>query len=512
MSAKRKTDSISSRKDPKGARRQDPPSRLLAPVRRLKAFVLSPFARIKRFRSDVSTWNENLRIPISTKLATLLTLLILLVISAISFSMLNEQKRQFTDQLINLGASMLRIAAGNAADKLLGEEELALFQLVKDIADNEQVIYALITDQKNIIKAHSDINEVNKVFTTPIDATLLRETEGVRMSSLVRDEEQILLFEKPITYQNLTVGKVHLAISQKDILRRIRSAKMFIMVLTAVITSVGILLSLVLSTYFSKPINKLKESAGFIGQGDFTYRVSIGRKDELGDLGTAFNKMAEGLAESKMIRETFGKYVTPEIRDEILSGRIPLDGERREATVLFADVRGFTSFVEDNPPEDVIKSMKGYFTAMQKAIRQYDGLVLQYVGDEMEVVFGVPLHDKDHAEKAVMAALEMRRHLESFNNDRVNKALIPFRHGIGIHTGEVLAGNTGSEEQLSYSLIGDTVIVASRIQSLTKEFQCDILASEETVKRLRNQYELKKQSPRKVKGHSKPIVVYRVIG
>ncbi len=426
--------------------------------------------------------------------------------------MLKEQKRQFTGQLINLGKSMLRIAASNAPDKLLGEEELALFQLVKDIAENEQVVYALITDKKNTIKAHSNIDEVNKVFTAPINAALLQETEEVRISSLPRDTEEILLFEKPITYRNLTIGKVYLAISQKGIQRKIRNAKIFILVLTVVITSVGILLSLALSTYFSRPIDKLKESAAAIGNEDFNYRVTIRRKDELGDLSAAFNKMAEGLAESKIIRETFGKYVTPEIRDEILSGRIPLNGERREATVLFADLRGFTSFVEDNPPEEVIKSMKAYFTAMQKAIRQSAGLVLQYVGDEMEVVFGVPLHDEDHAEKAVVAALEMRRLLASLNNDRVNKALMPFRHGIGIHTGQVLAGNTGSEDQLSYSLIGDTVIVASRIQNLTKEFQCDILVSEQTAKRLRRPYELKKQSPRKVRGHSKPIVVYRVIG
>jgi len=248
-----------------------------------------------------------------------------------------------------------------------------------------------------------------------------------------------------------------------------------------------------------------------IGQGDFNHRVTIDRNDELGDLGSAFNRMAEGLAESKMIRETFGKYVTPEIRDEILSGRIPLNGERREATVLFADLRGFSSYVEENPPEEVIKSMKAYFTAMQKAIRQCDGLVLQYVGDEMEVVFGVPLRDEGHAEKAVKAALEMRRLLESLNNDRVNRGLMPFRHGIGIHTGVVLAGNTGSEDQLSYSLIGDSVILASRIQDLTKELSCDILVSEETAKRLRKGLDLRKEPPQMVRGRSKPIIVHRVI-
>ena len=481
-------------------------------VKGLKTPLFSQFARLKRYIYRSWSWILNLRIPIFIKLAALSILLILLVISAISFSILKEQKKQFIGQLINLGESMLRIVANNAPDKLLGEEELALFQLVKDIAGNEQVLYAFITDKKNIIKAHSDMEEVNKVYTAPQNVIFLKESNGIKISSFANNKEDVLFFEKPITYQNLTVGKVYLAISQKEILQKIHDAKIFILVLTVIITLVGILLSLVLSTYISQPINKLREGTATIGHGDFNYRVTIKRNDELGDLASDFNKMAGGLAESRMIRETFGKYVTPEIRDEILSGRIPLNGERREATVLFADLRGFTSYVEENPPEEVIKSMKAYFTAMQKAIRQGGGLVLQYVGDEMEVVFGVPLRDKDHAEKAVMAALEMRRLLESLNNERVNTGLMPFRHGIGIHTGEVLAGNTGSEDQLSYSLIGDTVILASRIQHLTKEFHCDILASEETAKRLRRHFELKKESQRMVRGHSKPIVVYRVIG
>jgi class 3 adenylate cyclase/uncharacterized membrane protein affecting hemolysin expression len=492
---------------------KDPISRFLAWVKDLKKLpFISQFARLKGYIYLFWSWILNLRIPIFIKLAALSTLLILLVIFSISFSILKGQKKQFIGQLINLGESMLRIAANNAPDKLLGEEELALFQLVKDIAENEQVLYAIITDKKNTIKAHSNIDEVNQVYAAPQNAIFLRESNEIKISTFANNKEDILFFEKPITYQKLMVGNVYLAISQKEVLQKIHDAKIFVLVLTVIITPIGILLSLVLSIYISRPINKLRESTATIGHGDFDHRVTIKRNDELGDLASAFNKMAEGLAESKIIRETFGKYVTPEIRDEILSGRIPLNGERREATVLFADLRGFSSYVEENPPEEVIKSMKAYFTAMQKAIRQCGGLVLQYVGDEMEVVFGVPLRDKDHAEKAVIAALEMRRLLESLNNERVNAGLMPFRHGIGIHTGQVLAGNTGSEDQLSYSLIGDTVILASRIQDLTKELHCDILASKETAKRLRRNFELKKELPQMVRGRSKPIVVYRVIG
>jgi class 3 adenylate cyclase len=249
-----------------------------------------------------------------------------------------------------------------------------------------------------------------------------------------------------------------------------------------------------------------------VKNGDFTQRVKVLSNDEIGTLGDAGNNMIAGLAEREQIRDTFGKYVTPQIRDEILSGRIPLHGERQIATLLFSDLRDFTSYVEASDPEEVIKSMREYFTAMQAAIRNYDGLVLQYVGDEIEAVFGVPLRIGDHADRAVHAALEMRENLEALNKKRALLGKPPFRHGIGIHTGPVLAGNTGSEDRLSYALIGDTVNLASRIGDLTKPMQWDILISHETNRHLTSPFEMRKENPQNVKGFSKPITVYKVLG
>jgi adenylate cyclase len=202
--------------------------------------------------------------------------------------------------------------------------------------------------------------------------------------------------------------------------------------------------------------------------------------------------------------------VTPEIRDEILSGRIPLEGERREATVMFADLRNFTPFVENNRPEDVIAGMRAYFTAMDRAIRKNRGLVLQFVGDGIEAVFGVPVPFEDHADAALSAALDMRRALEDLNRDRAEMGMHSFAHGIGIHSGEVLAGNTGSEEQSAYALIGSTVNVASRLEGLTRDLECDILASQDTVERLNRTYPMGREAPRMVKGYSRPITVFRI--
>ncbi len=148
---------------------------------------------------------------------------------------------------------------------------------------------------------------------------------------------------------------------------------------------------------------------------------------------------------------------------------------------------------------------------MHRAVRRHEGLVLQFVGDELECVFGVPVYVEGHADKALRASLAMREALDVFNRERAAAGKDTFSHGIGIHSGLVLAGNSGSEEQSAYALIGDTVNIASRIQSMTKDVHCDILASQETVERLQSGCRMKNHGPRMVKGYSKPVTVYRIL-
>ncbi|MBW2366907.1 MAG: HAMP domain-containing protein [Deltaproteobacteria bacterium] len=452
------------------------------------------------------------RLPIFAKLSILSALQMLLVVSIISLTMLAKQKQQYIDQLIDFGVDIVKIAAHNSPDKLLSEEEVSLFQLVKDISENEQVRFAMIVDTRKRIVAHSQFERVNTTYSPPENLELIDERDETTISSFTDGGEPLLHFRQPITYQKLQVGIVVLALTQQTLFDTIREATIFILVLTVVILAIGLATSVFVSLYFSRPIVELKKSAQVLGRGNFSYRLNINRNDELGDLGKAFNQMAAGLGERELIRETFGKYVSPEIRDRILSGDIPLNGERREATLLFSDLRGFTAYVEKNEPEEVIQSMRAYFSVMEAAIKKHGGLVLQYVGDEIEAVFGIPITVGDHAERAMLAALDMRQALIDLNRERAASDLPPFKHGIGIYTGKVLAGNTGSDERLSYTLIGNTVNLASRIQGMTKEIGWDILAHESTLERTTRPFNVVKEDQHKVKGYSKSIIVYRLIG
>jgi adenylate cyclase len=273
----------------------------------------------------------------------------------------------------------------------------------------------------------------------------------------------------------------------------------------------GVLNRLV-SRSIAEPLEDMLEVVKKVRKGDYRCRVRVVSNDEIGTLGDSTNTMIEGLAEREVIRSTFGRYVSPEIRDEILSGRIPLEGELREATVLFADLRDFTPFVGSMPPKRAVRILNGYFQAMDEAIRRHNGLIVQFIGDEIEAVFGVPLPLADHAAAAARAALEMRGELKKFNLTVVRMGGSPIRHGIGVNTGMVLAANIGSPDRLTYSLVGDTVNVASRIQDLTKDYDHDILMSEATRQRLGRQFVVGEVPPATVKGIRAPLTLYALLG
>jgi adenylate cyclase len=275
-----------------------------------------------------------------------------------------------------------------------------------------------------------------------------------------------------------------------------------------VVTAAG--LAVFVSRSVAEPLARLRAAMAGVERGRLDVRAPVLATDEIGRVSEGFNRMVEGLRERELVKEAFGKYVSPEIRDEILGGRIPLDGQLREVTILFADLRDFTPWVERSDPRQVVRDLNAYFTEMEAAIRQHRGLVLQYIGDEIEAVFGAPLADPDHAAHAVRAAVEMRGRLAAWNAARRDAGATRLRHGIGIHSGPVIAGNIGSAERRAYTLVGDAVNLAARLQALTKDAGCDVLVSGDTRRRLDGDVPLTPLPAVRVKGKSEEVEVFRL--
>jgi adenylate cyclase len=249
-----------------------------------------------------------------------------------------------------------------------------------------------------------------------------------------------------------------------------------------------------------------------ISRGNYHNLVPVVSNDEFGLIAAKTNEMIRGLSERDYCQMSFGRYVTPEVSNKILKGEISLDGELRNVTILFCDLRGYTSFAEKKKPKEVVNFLNEYFSEMEQAVKKYGGIVLQYIGDEIEAVFGAPTDLPYHPAMAVKAALEMRGRLKKLNESGVFMGEDLIEHGIGIHTGEVLAGSVGSLERLVYAMVGDTVNVASRIQTLNKQFGTDILISHKTKEGLRgNECSLASLGVSALKGKSEEIEIYKVL-
>ncbi len=291
-----------------------------------------------------------------------------------------------------------------------------------------------------------------------------------------------------------------------------RSVLVFSLVVFCIFFLGSGILTRLISRSIADPIKEMVKSVKAIKKGDYTTRVQVVSNDEIGILGDAFNQAIKGLEDRKRVREAFGRYVDPRVRDEILSGRIPLDGEYKEVTVLFADLRDFTPFTAGHDPKQVVQMLNRYFKTMSEAVETHNGLILQFLGDEIYAVFGAPVADENHPVHAVCTAFDMENRLADLNREFASRDLPTLDHGIGIHTGKVLAANIGSPDRLSYLLVGDTVNLASRLQAMTRDLNARIIVSQDTVDCLSG--EAKKISltphpePVRARGIHRPLNIY----
>ena len=264
----------------------------------------------------------------------------------------------------------------------------------------------------------------------------------------------------------------------------------------------------------SRPVLKLAAGAKEIAEGNYEHRVRLRQKDELGTLANSFNQMSEGLAERDRVRDLLGKVISPEVAAELLQRGVALGGEEREVTVLFSDLRNFTGICESLSPHDMLEILNHYFTRMAAIVEKHGGIVDKYVGDALMALFGAPVTYPNDADRALKSALEMVEALDELNRHWHERGLPTIEVGIGVHTAVVVAGNMGSETRLNYTVIGDGVNLASRLEGLTKtpEYQARIIVSSATLARATDQYQTRPLGEVAVKGRQHATEIFALLG
>lgn len=390
--------------------------------------------------------------------------------------------------------SVVQNLVSTCEDPLVERDDLFLAKITKEVKEKEGLEYAMVLDKDNVIFAHSDLKYFGKKY----------KKEKFKSPHILVKEKEIYLAGKKY------LGKVIIGISIDVIKKKVRRLQGMVLLITILIFTLGFLLTLLITKFITDPVNLLKRGTVEIARGNYDYRIKKYPRDEIGDLAIAFNEMAKSLKEKEMIKDAFRRYVSKQVAEEIFKNPEryiqSLKGERRKVAVLFADIRGFTPLAERLPPEKVVQILNNYLTKMTEVVFKYEGTLDKFIGDCIMSVFGAPISHGDDALRAVKVAWEIQKYLVTQNKNREDMERL--KVGIGISYGEAVVGNIGSRERLEYTVIGDSVNLASRLESIAKGGE--ILISSEVYESMKDKILAEKLPPTKVKGKTKEVIIYRV--
>ena len=291
-------------------------------------------------------------------------------------------------------------------------------------------------------------------------------------------------------------------------------------IVTGIAAVLGFVFAMMVGSGITGPVLRLLEGARAVEAGRLDGSISVTTGDEIGQLSAAFNRMIERLRQNQRVRETFGRYIDPRIAERLLGepAAAAAEGQRRVMTVMFCDMKGFTALSEGVTPQGLVKIMNRYLSTMSEPIHAYRGVIDKYIGDAIMAYWGPPfVEDTDQAKGACSAAIDMIGHLPSLQKElpellglRAIPASCDLR--VGIATGETLVGSIGSEYMMSFTVMGDTVNLAARLETANKSYGTRCLISEATAKLCAADFELREIDRVVVAGQSQPQTVYEVMG
>jgi len=398
-----------------------------------------------------------------------------------------------------------------AARKLI----IAIIEDVTTPSDNA----ALARIESRIDTATSDLrrhlNDETAQMLPLLDARdFVEARRALARVDTLRDE-----FDQKIdTIRADMLAQVHA--SAATVMRNQQRAILVSAIVTALAAILGLIFAILVSDGITRPVRRLLEGTRAVEAGRLDGSIDITTRDEIGQLSAAFNRMVEQLRQNERIRETFGRYIDPKVMEGLIDqpALAATEGQRRVMTVLFCDLKGFTSLSESVTPQGLVKVMNRYLSTMSEPIRSHRGIIDKYIGDAIMAYWGPPFIDEaDQARFACFAAIDMIGRIATLRKELpelLGVRTIPMQCDIriGIATGEALVGSIGSEFMMSYTVMGDTVNLASRLEGANKIYSGRSLVSEATVAAAGAAIEAREIDRLVVVGQTSPQVVFEIMG
>jgi class 3 adenylate cyclase len=376
----------------------------------------------------------------------------------------------------------------------------------------------LLKDLQAQVQNNSKLLQPISLFDSPLNNNSTNGDIPARTPQRITLDNELFIFLPVINNQEHFLPPYIIAKSLDKQLLFVKQLR----IETLYIAIAGILLGFLFSWFFSKniskPIHILQQGTKKIENQQYHHRVEIHSHDEFSLLAKSFNKMSDGLQEREKIRSAMNKVVSKKIADEMLKGEIVLGGEEKIATILFSDIRQFTALSEGFSPPELLNFLNDFFTQTSHCIDSHMGVVDKYIGDAVMVLFGVPISREDSAWQSVLAACDMLKALEEFNINTAKPLGKNISIGIGINTGSMVAGNIGAIDRLNYTVLGDSVNLASRLEGLCKLYKTNLIISESTYQAIESiqptefkQLTFRQLDRVQVKGKSESVLIYEVI-
>lgn len=415
-------------------------------------------------------------LPIAYKLAIIISLFSVLSIGAMAFVITQQQTAMLGNTVNNYGEALTRQLSIAAKDNILSNNHLALDVILQDLVKNKDIQGAAIIDSNLStlsVEGYFPKQEFyHQQLISLVQNKSISDVQVMQWQDYNSLHKVVLLksYIFPIKLKDITLGHAVVTLNNhnlNELLKRFSSS-------IAVITILTVLISIIIAVYISKrisrPIDNLMNASQKIQDGNLDFRFQDQRRDEIGQLMRSLNNMADGLVQKRKVEKTFSKFVSENIANEILTNMedTQLAGKQTEASVLFADIVGFTSLSETLQPAAIASMLNEYFSEISEVANKYYGSINKYVGDCVMIIFGAPVDDPDHSLHACLCALEIRERFKLFNKQRQQQQMATVEFRIGINSGAMLAGTLGAEDRMEYTVIGDNVNLASRVADLAE--------------------------------------------
>lgn len=395
-------------------------------------------------------------------------------------------------------------------------EQLTALTPMLDLARIQELSYA----NRNKVAYLALIDKTGKVVFSD-QMALVGETLSVPSETTITDstwrEATVWMIATPLRRgrDGEIVGALAFAARREQLDTFLAESRSLFNLTGIIAVLAGILLAQAIGGAVAAPARTLSAGARRVAEGDLTTRFNIRTNDELSILADAYNRMVTGLQEREWLRDMFGRFVSQEVAEAIRTGQVKLEGENRVVSVLFCDIRDFTARSERHTPQEIVALLNEYLPVVVSAAQQHQGTVNKFGGDSTLIIYGAPGDVQESAYCAVQTALGIREGLSQLNEHLAERGEQPIRIGVGINTGLVLAGAVGPHERQEYTVIGDSVNLASRIEALNKKYpEHGILISQWTYEALgkrRAEFELVSLGKMEIRGKSEDVEVWSVV-